>query len=342
MGMLRREVDLPTVDRLWSLALSAADGARRCPACERPMKTVLLPTGSGSLQLDVCLRCYFIWFDAKEFEALPPRNRTMDETAQQFPLEARLAMVKMDVEALDTQPDFKLPPSDPPPEGWKSVPAFFGLPVKQESHRFATFPIAAWGLTAIVALFSLLAFMDLPQVAQDFGFIPSELWRYGGLTLLTSFFLHGSAPQLAGNLYFLAAFGDDVDDYLGSGRFLILLLCCTVAGGLLHTLMQSDSGIPLVGASAAISGMLAYYGLQFPRARIGFLLRLPVVFFMRWVHVRAWAYVLGWIVLQAIGALRQTGPFTQVSILAQLGGAGMGLLFWFFWPTHKPATMRSS
>src|SRR5262249_25057604 len=151
----------------------------------------------------------------------------------------------------------------------------------------------------------------------------------GGATLLTYFFLHGSAPQLAGNLYFLAAFGDDVEDYLGSGRYLILLFCCTIAGGLLHAVSQPRNYVPLVGASAAISGMLAYYGLQFPRARIGFLLRFPVLFFRRWVNLRAWMYVIGWIVLQAIGAVRQTGSFTQVSLLAHVGGAGMGFLFWF-------------
>ena len=335
-GTLRRTANRRLVDQLWELARSAtAAGPRRCPACERPMKAVTLPGDGSAMDLDVCTRCYFVWFDAAEYEAMPPPPASRKEAEKNLPLEARLMLAKMDVEALDTRPDFALPPSDPPPEGWKALPAFFGLPVKQESHPLAQFPLATWMLAATVAVFGGLALLDLDEVAADFGLIPSEVWRYGGLTLLTSFFLHGSLPQLAGNLYFLLTFGDDVEDYLGTGRFLVVLLLASLAGSALHVVFHLDSPTPLIGASSAISGILTCYGLQFPRARIGFLLRLPRLFFLRWINLRAWVYVLFWIVLQAVGEVRQAGAFTQVSLWAHLGGVAVGFLFWFLWPGHR-------
>jgi membrane associated rhomboid family serine protease len=63
-------------------------------------------------------------------------------------------------------------------------------------------PLVTWGLSVLIALVSLLAFVNLDSAVQEFGFIPAEFWRYGGATLLTSFFLHGGLLHLAGNLYF--------------------------------------------------------------------------------------------------------------------------------------------
>jgi membrane associated rhomboid family serine protease len=342
-GESRAVVNPEFADHLWALARSSGgEGSKKCPACERPMTTVSLPGNPAALELDVCRRCYFVWFDRGEFAALPPASSSSNTAADALPLEARLMMAKLDVEALDTRPDLKLPPEEPPAEAWKQIPAFFGLPVEQDHHAFAHLPQAAWGLAAIVAIFSLISFLDLGDAARDLGVVPSKILRYGGLTLLTSFFLHGSLPHLAGNLYFLAAFGSNVEDYLGSGRFLLLLLVSTVAGSALYAWSHPASAIPLIGASGAVSGMLTCYALQFPRARIGLLIRLPQFFFMRWVQMRAWLYILFWISLQALGAWRQAGSFVQVSPLAHLGGAAAGFLFWFFIPKSNGSAAPAS
>jgi membrane associated rhomboid family serine protease/Zn-finger nucleic acid-binding protein len=335
-GVLRRTANRNLADQFWMQArATAADGPRRCPACERPMKTVALPVDGRPLELDLCLRCYLIWFDPQEFETFPPRS-TEGPEQEKLPLEARLMLAKVDVEALDMHPDFELPPSDPPPEGWKSVPAMFGLPVKNESQPLARPPLATWLIAGTIAILGGLALLDLNEVVPDFGLIPAQPWRDQGLTFLTSFLLHGSLPQLAGNVYFLLTFGDDVEEYLGTERFLIVLLLASLGGSALHIWLHPHSYAPLVGASSALSGILTCYALQFPFARIGFLLRVPGTFLTRWVNFRAWVYVLLWIGLQTIGAFRQTGDYTQVSLAAHLGGVAVGFLTWFLLPAARP------
>ena len=338
LGMLRRTAGEHVASELWALAGdSANEGKRRCPACEHSMRVISVPAAGSALQLDVCTRCYFVWFDPKEFESLPAAQ-SLAGKENALPLEARLMLAKVDVEALDPRPDFRLPESTPPEEAWKAIPAFFGLPVEQESRVLAHLPRATLVLASAVMLVSLFAFADLRNVVESFGLIPAEMGRYWGLTLLTPFFLHGSLAPLAVNLYYLVAFGDDVEDYLGTGRFLVVLLLSTLAGNVAYALANQGSTIPLIGASGGISGLLTCYALQFPRARIALLLRIPYLYFMRWVQLRAWVYVLLWVALQAIGALRPVEGVTQVSFFAHLGGAAVGFLFWFLWPgERKPA-----
>src|SRR4030095_6138117 len=113
---------------------------------------------------------------------------------------------------------------------------------------------------------------------QAFGFIPTEAWRYGGLTILTSFFLHGSILHLIGNLYFFLIFGDDVEDYLGRWRYVLVILTATVLGDIVHLLANANSTVPAIGASGGISGVIVFYALQFPRARVGILFRFYFYF----------------------------------------------------------------
>lgn len=141
--------------------------------------------------------------------------------------------------------------------------------------------------------------------------------------------------HLLSNAYFLLLFGDDVEDYLGRGRYLLVLLLATVAGGVLHTLGHPNSSIPVIGASAGISGILVFYGLQYPRAQLGFLILYFFIF--RWIRLRAWTYVFFGIVLQSIGAVQQLAGLTQVSFLGHLGGATIGFLFWLLWKWGFPA-----
>src|SRR5690606_23904954 len=115
------------------------------------------------------------------------------------------------------------------------------------------------------------------------------------LTLLSYMFFHGDILHLAGNMLFLWVFGDNVEDALGHFRFLIFYLACGVAGGLVHTLMLPSSDIPLIGASAAVAGVIAAYLMLHPRVRIWVLV-------LRFIPIRiSAATALGaWIITQLV------------------------------------------
>ncbi|MGH2435580.1 MAG: rhomboid family intramembrane serine protease, partial [bacterium] len=132
--------------------------------------------------------------------------------------------------------------------------------------------------------------------------------------------------HLISNMYFLLVFGDNVEDFLGTGRYLALLLLAAVLGDLTHIALDPRQQIPLIGASGGISGIVLYYALKYPRAQLGILLRIWLYF--RWIRMPAYAYVGIWVVLQMIGAQQQIAGITNVSALAHLGGAAVGLAFW--------------
>ncbi len=160
---------------------------------------------AASLRLDLCRECQFVWFDAREFEQLPVEAAApMPEQA--MPLEARekLAMAEVkchsEMDALQRQQDVG---SESPEEPWKWIPAAFGFPVEMDVEPVRSVPWITWGLGAVLAIVFLLTFEDLDAAVKGWGLIPDQAFRHGGLTWLSSFFLHGSLLHLAGNVYFL-------------------------------------------------------------------------------------------------------------------------------------------
>ena len=163
----------------------------------------------------------------------------------------------------------------------------------------------------------------LGQAIKQWGFVPDDVFRHGGLTLVTSFFLHAGIWHLIGNMYFFLLLADNVEDHLGRSRFLLLLAAAHVAGMVLHAAFDPRGHVPCVGASAGISGVIAYYAVVFPHAKLGFLLRWFLLF--RWIRMPAYVALVLYLVLQLIGAWAQVSGFSSVSALGHLGGLGVGL-----------------
>ena len=146
------------------------------------------------------------------------------------------------------------------------------------------------------------------------------------LTIFTSMFMHGGLFHIGGNMLFLWIFGNNVEDTLGHGRYLIFYLASGVAAALAQTAVGPSSPVPMVGASGAVSGVLGAYLLLFPHAHVTTLIMLG--FFFRLVRIPA-VIVLGfWIVLQVFNGLGSFGASGGVAFFAHIGGfvAGMGLL----------------
>jgi membrane associated rhomboid family serine protease len=152
--------------------------------------------------------------------------------------------------------------------------------------------------------------------------VPFPVW----LTVFTAMFLHGSPLHLAGNMLFLWIFGDNVEEVLGTVRYLIVYLACGVMGTLLQVAANPDSMVPTLGASGAIAGVMGAYVVWFPHNQV----RVLVLQFL--TQMPALLVVGGWILLQVwqgIGTLGSHGKGGGVAYLAHVGGAATGILVAF-------------
>lgn len=153
------------------------------------------------------------------------------------------------------------------------------------------------------------------------------------LPLFTSMFLHGGWMHLIGNMLYLWIFGDNIEDIMGRGRYVVFYLLCGIAASVTHIFIAPTSAIPTVGASGAISGVLGAYLLLFPRAKVVTL--IPIFMFVQVARLPA-IFILGfWFVMQFFNGLASLGfesaGMGGVAWWAHIGGfvAGM-LLIWVF------------
>lgn len=156
-------------------------------------------------------------------------------------------------------------------------------------------------------------------------------------TLFTSMFLHGGFFHLAGNMLYLWIFGNNIEDALGHGRFLVFYLATGVVAALAHIGQAPGSEVPMIGASGAISGVLGAYLLLYPKAQVGVL--VPIGFILTVVRLPAVVVLALWFAFQflsnAFGG--GSGEGGGVAWMAHIGGflAGMVLLF-LFKPSRVP------
>jgi len=186
--------------------------------------------------------------------------------------------------------------------------------------------LLTWGLILInFGVYFYLAqnpVMDENAIAR-YAVTPADITagRHLG-TLITSMFLHANLLHVAGNMLFLWIFGNNVEDKLGELRFLIVYFASGIGGSLLQIFITPDSTVPMLGASGAISGLLAAYVLYFPRARI---LTFVVPFFI--FTLPAFLFIGYWIGLQALNAFLNIGAIGGgVAFFAHVGGFGTGLI----------------
>lgn len=345
MSLVRREVAQEYVNRLWAQAIRRPATGRRCPACEKAMTTVGGSLGER-IDLDVCTRCHFVFFDPGEAGRTPKAPPAPEPPAEeQIPEAAREAWARLRAEAIaerfddgEATPDswwqwaaglLGLPIEDGFPVEMGASLGMLGAPITLRSQTLKRRPVITWVLTAAVVLVSVVAFFDLEGAVDALALMPAEALRYGGLTLVTAFFLHADVFHLIGNVWFLMIFGDNVEDHLGEGRFLLLILLATVAGGVLHAALDPRPEIPLIGASGGISGVIVYYALAFPRARLAIFIFFW--WYFRWLRVPAWTYFGFWVLVQILGAVAQRKGVTHVSAFGHLGGAAVGVAFWGLW-----------
>ena len=212
------------------------------------------------------------------------------------------------------------------------------MPVEFDAPAKKRHPAATWFLAGLIVNASVHAFFHLQEAVQLFGLIPAQAFRLHGLTFVTSFFLHAGIIHLVGNMYFLLVFGDDVENFLGPLRYIALIAIGAFVGDLLHIASAPVSTIPCIGASGGIAGLITFYALAFPHAKIGFLWRY--FYYFRWIRLPAWFVFVLWILFQIIGAYEQKSGISSVSSFAHLGGAAVGVIAWFL--TRKSAPLAQA
>jgi membrane associated rhomboid family serine protease/Zn-finger nucleic acid-binding protein len=325
--LLRQTIGQDRVNALWSQAIKAANDGKSCPICSRPMAQVTMGTPGWELELNVCKRCEFVWFDANEYESIPPPPKPK-KVYEDLPEAAREELAIYHARQIAEEAKLDNPEPD---SNWKIIPAILGLPVEMDSEPLSRTPVATLSVSGLIILFSVMAFADLGDAIRNFGLIPNEAWRYDGLTFLTSFFVHGGIFHLASNLYFLIVLGIHVENYLGRRRWLILVTAAALAGDFLHIAFDPHGDIPCVGASGGIAGLIAFYAFKFPHARLGFRPLIGFVYFSHWFQLPAWCAFFFWLLLQSFGVIEQISGFSTVSSLAHLGGTAVGITLWVLW-----------
>jgi membrane associated rhomboid family serine protease len=163
----------------------------------------------------------------------------------------------------------------------------------------------------------------IPSVLMGHNQLPIDLYAIPGwLTIFTSMFMHGGFMHLAGNMLYMWIFADNIEDNLGASRFLIFYLLSGIGAAMTQVLMDTNSQIPMVGASGAIGGILGAYLINHPNAKV--LVLIPFGFFSQLIKIRA-LYVLGfWFILQFISS------GGGVAYAAHIGGFISGIILILF------------
>jgi membrane associated rhomboid family serine protease len=200
------------------------------------------------------------------------------------------------------------------------------IPLKSIRPVYST-PVVTAVLIAINIAIFIYQF-SLPVRAANafvlqYGVIPDQL-RY--TTLLTSMLLHGGIGHILGNMWFLWVFGRNVEDAMGSGRYLLYYLVCGLAASLGQVLANPYSTVPMIGASGAISGVMGGYLIRFPRTPI---VTLVFFIFISFVELPAAVLLVYWLVVQlagGIGSVADEATRGGVAWFAHIGGFAAGAL----------------
>ena len=151
------------------------------------------------------------------------------------------------------------------------------------------------------------------------------------LTIFTAMFVHGGLLHLAGNMWYLWIFGDNVEDAMGRGRFLLFYLLTGTAAAFAQIVINPASPTPMVGASGAIAGVLGAYLVLYPYGRV--LTLLWLFYFVRFVELPALVVLGLWFLIQLLSYTMN--PFGGgVAWMAHIGGFVAGALLVRLFAVH--------
>jgi membrane associated rhomboid family serine protease len=176
---------------------------------------------------------------------------------------------------------------------------------------------------------------------QGFGLTPANfslVQPFQWATILTSMFMHGGWFHLISNMWTLYIFGDNVEDRMGSLRYIGFYLLSGAAAALTHIFFSSGSIVPTVGASGAVAGVLGAYFLLFPSARV--VTFIPIFFLPWFVNIPAFFYLGIWFFSQVANGLMVAGEaMSGIAWWAHIGGFVVGVLLVRLFAVRRPVPM---
>ncbi len=269
-----------------AIGRKVGESKRPCPECRTTKLHVYSCSDAVKLEVDYCANCMGFWLDKGELDharVLGEHEATSKTIKRNLSWQAWLVGVLL------------------------NFPAEFNVKTKRR-------PVVTMGLiTACVLMYllpELIGAENYLSVEQHGAFIPANFpsWEWAG-ELLSSQFLHGSLMHLVGNMYFLYTLGDNVEDVLGRWQYLAFYLVCGIGANLAHFGVFSGDHLGTIGASGAISGLMAAYMVFFNHARLTFPIyivhiRLPVVVYM--------AVMLGFDIVGAVARNDNVAHFAHI------------------------------
>jgi membrane associated rhomboid family serine protease len=208
--------------------------------------------------------------------------------------------------------------------------------IPSRTTPFVTVTLIA--VNALVFLYQLTLGEGVNAFVRDFGLVPAA---FSWTTVFTSMFLHGGFMHFGGNMLYLWIFGDNVEDRMGHGRFVVFYVLCGMAAALAQSALVPDSGIPMVGASGAIAGVMGAYFVLYPRSRIVTL--VPLFVFLHIMEVPAIFFLGIWFLMQflsgvgSIASATSAEPAGGIAFWAHVAGfvAGLGGVLVFRRPERQ-------
>lgn len=219
----------------------------------------------------------------------------------------------------------------------------------RDNIRSRSFPIVNWLLIIINGVVFFLEWSlspeELTNFMSTFALTPALVSLSNPMSILpffTHMFLHGSWVHIISNLWILFIFGDNVEDRMGSIKYLVFYLMGGIAAALVQFFLTSDPTLPMVGASGAIAAVMGAYLLFFPRARVHTF--IPIFIFPWFIQVPAVIFLGLWFVTQLFSGVLALTPQTAsvgggVAWWAHIGGFAFGLIMaGLFANRKKPRT----
>jgi membrane associated rhomboid family serine protease len=209
------------------------------------------------------------------------------------------------------------------------------IPIGDDNYGRRSVPIVTY---LLIAANFLVFFFELnlgDSFVLAFSVVPAHLLANPVgqfFTVFSAMFMHAGWMHILGNMLYLWIFGDNIEDAIGHGNFLIFYLLCGIAATFAQALADPTSTVPNLGASGAIAGVLGSYLILFPRQRvrvllISFIIPLPAI------------HVIGfWFLLQVMSEAGASGTSGGVAYMAHIGGFITGaILILFFRKKQRPS-----